>query len=206
MESPNEKNKMCRPCEKSTLEYLYEKAIEGRNFHYNLYNYWMNMYAIINGALFVGLCQNISCKLKFLVVILGLVAGYCWFFSVCGFYRWVISWIKIVIHYEEKLTKQMHYPGVYQCFTPKNKPYPFSTQKITKFFTGAVAMMWSLIFLCKLLKIFLNEQFMYYVSLLSITDKALILIAIVIVGMIFLLYSANHLLREDLTETHVDIR
>lgn len=31
-------------------KYLYDKAVEGRAQHLQLFNHWMNMYAIFNGA------------------------------------------------------------------------------------------------------------------------------------------------------------
>ena len=33
---------------------MYEKAVEGRNQHYQNYNTWTNLYAIFTGALFVA--------------------------------------------------------------------------------------------------------------------------------------------------------
>lgn len=88
-------------------KYLYEKAIEGRKFHMECFNHWMNMYAIINGALFAGLYSvKDSTAYSLSILVLGCMAGWFWFFSVCGFYRWIISWIRVVSHYEEKLLSQ----------------------------------------------------------------------------------------------------
>ena len=141
-------------------KYLYDKAIEGRQFHMECFNHWMNMYAIINGALFAGLytVKEISHTLSILV--LGCLAGWFWHFSVHGFYRWIISWIKIVSHYEEKLfsnetSKNEHL--VYKIFDEdskeedrnekknKKKKYPFSTQKLTRAFTLCVAIVWTVL-------------------------------------------------------------
>lgn len=86
---------------------LYEKAIEGRKHHYENYNHWMNMYAIFNGALFVGLYSQLEGKpYELAILILGCIAGWFWFFSVCGFYRWIISWISVVSYYEQKLCEK----------------------------------------------------------------------------------------------------
>ena len=38
----------------NTLFKYYEKAIEGRNFHYQNYNTWANYYSIFTGALFIA--------------------------------------------------------------------------------------------------------------------------------------------------------
>ena len=39
---------------------FYEKAIEGRNFHYQNYNTWANYYAIFTGALFIAYYTMLS--------------------------------------------------------------------------------------------------------------------------------------------------
>lgn len=57
-------------------KYLFDKVIKARYEHIHFYNHWMNMYAIFNGALFVGLyTEKDYIFLKFLIVILGTVAG-----------------------------------------------------------------------------------------------------------------------------------
>lgn len=58
----------------------YEKAIEGRNFHYQNYNAWVNLYAIFTGALFVGfytLPEEQGIGIKLLVILLGLITSIC---------------------------------------------------------------------------------------------------------------------------------
>ena len=84
----------------------YEKAIEGRNFHYQNYNTWVNYYSIFNGALFVGyysLLQEKSSFLLFFITLLGFISAFCWHSTVKGHYIWMISWINIVHNYEEEL-------------------------------------------------------------------------------------------------------
>lgn len=139
-------------------KYLYEKAIEGRQFHMECFNHWMNMYAIINGALFAGLYAVEKTSHILSILVLGCFAGWFWHFSVHGFYRWIISWIRIVSHYEEKLfsnetSKKKHL--VYKIFDEdskeedreenKKKMYPFSTQKLTRAFTLCVAIVWTVL-------------------------------------------------------------
>lgn len=77
----------------------YEKAIEGRNFHYQNYNTWVNYYAIFTGALFIGYYSIIDkgnefCS--FLIVLLGYITSLCWHLTVKGHYHWMLSWIKVV--------------------------------------------------------------------------------------------------------------
>ena len=86
----------------------YEKAIEGRNFHYQNYNTWVNYYSIFNGALFVGyysLLQKETSILLALIALLGFISAICWHSTVKGHYIWMISWINIVHNYEEELNK-----------------------------------------------------------------------------------------------------
>ena len=134
-------------------KYLYDKAVEGRAQHLQLFNHWMNMYAIFNGALFVGyysLCDKNQHMLEIIIIALGVISGWCWYFSTRGFYRWIISWINVV-KMHEKLA--LNNKSVYRAFIYTNseegryKTKPFSTQKITKCFSLSVAIAWSLLFL-----------------------------------------------------------
>lgn len=151
----------------------YEKAIEGRFQHMNQFNYWMNMFAIFNGALFVGYynvvkeckCTGaIPCDTSFIlssvILLLGVVSAWLWFFSACGFYRWNISWINIVKKFEKDELIDKH---VYRAFAyPKNlentkfETRPFSTQKLAKAFVLCVAISWSLIAAFNIAKIFIG--------------------------------------------------
>lgn len=128
-------------------KFLYEKAIEERMHHQQNFNHWMNMYAIFNGALFVGLYSTL-CKgedyvlYRMIIGTLGIIAGWSWFFSVTGYYDWIQSWITIVSYYESKLKL---YDGsavfLYRLYGGTSKK-PFSTQKLTKSFTFCVAVGW----------------------------------------------------------------
>lgn len=192
----------------------YEKAIEGRFQHMNQFNYWMNMFAIFNGALFVGYynvvkeykCTGaIPCDTGFVlssvILLLGVVSAWLWFFSACGFYRWNISWINIVKKFEKEELVDNH---VYRAFAyPKkleNKKFttrPFSTQKLAKAFVLCIAIAWTLIAAFNIAKIFIGCP-----------DKIVnvmkcIIVVIFCVAIIFLICIAWGKGREsDLTETH----
>lgn len=144
----------------------YEKAIEGRFQHMSQFNYWMNMFAIFNGALFVGYYNVVKeCKcdgaipcdtgfiLSSVILLLGVVSSWLWFFSACGFYRWNISWINLVKNFEKNELGNNH---VYRAFAyPKETKFsPFSTQKLAKAFVLCVAIAWTLIAIFNLVKMF----------------------------------------------------
>lgn len=149
----------------------YEKAIEGRNFHYQNYNTWVNYYSIFNGALFVGyysLLQEKSSFLLFFITLLGFISAFCWHSTVKGHYIWMISWIKVVHDYEEELNKistndEKYY--VYSVYTRPKKDFymkNISTQKMTSTFTFIVCIAWgiligySLFYLMDSIKFFKN--------------------------------------------------
>lgn len=149
----------------------YEKAIEGRNFHYQNYNTWVNYYSIFNGALFVGyysLLQEKSSFLLFFITLLGFISAFCWHSTVKGHYIWMISWINVVHDYEEELKKistndeKYYVYSVYTC--PKKDFYMknISTQKMTSTFTFIVCIAWgiligySLFYLMDSIKFFKN--------------------------------------------------
>lgn len=163
--------------QKDLLLEMYKIAIEGYHNHFERYNHWMNMYAIFNGALFIGLYNIIGKDVKvafsdeiefflflqLLILALGCISSWFWFFSSRGFYRWNISWIETVAHHERKFvqrfiddeSKEDIY--VYNIFRKiGNEKYfmtrPFSTQKITQWFTATVAVAWSAITILFLLK------------------------------------------------------
>lgn len=149
----------------------YEKAIEGRNFHYQNYNTWVNYYSIFNGALFVGyysLLQEKSSFLLFFITLLGFISAFCWHSTVKGHYIWMISWINVVHNYEEELNKistndEKYY--VYSVYTRPKKDFymkNISTQKMTSTFTFIVCIAWgiligySLFYLMDSIKFFKN--------------------------------------------------
>lgn len=197
-----------------TNKYLYEKAIEGRKHHLENYNHWMNMYAIFNGALFVGLYsiggKNVSESdyiFKLAILILGCIAGWFWFMSVCGFYRWIISWIRVVSYYESKLEenkdKNKEEKRVYRLFddnkfdsTREKQVYPFSTQKITRAFTFCVAVIWTLLLAYDIF-FRLNTPNICCIIFISIIFIVFVCIAIAI---------CNAKFRENLTKTHKYIK
>lgn len=166
---------------------LYKIAIEGYQKHWEHYNHWMNMYAIFNGALFVGLytfiTQNTSedCGnaflFKFLICILGCISSLFWLFSARGFYRWLKSWVEVVKKQElafcpllkEDIDEKYLY--IYRAFIQNNKDFnnflskrPFSTQKLTQWFVGCVTVIWHLILFyvvfqrCNIISNFLEQN------------------------------------------------
>lgn len=182
--------------DKMLLE-MYKIAIDGYHNHFERYNHWMNMYAIFNGALFVGLHSIIdkSCNpegfdllpfLQLLIFALGCISSWFWFFSARGFYRWNISWVKTVAHHENEciqnflaneskedvyVYKVFRKIGNEKCFETR----PFSTQKITQWFTGCVAFAWSMMIVIFLFK--KQSELGCLISLLSILLIAVVVIA-----------------------------
>ena len=156
--------------QKEMLLELYIIAIKGYYNHFERYNHWMNMFAIFNGALFIGLYSimgkdvkgafsenpTFMVFLKLFILALGCMSSWFWFFSARGFYRWNISWVKTAAHHEEKLMqtflddKSEQDVYVYKVFRKVGdekyfETRPFSTQKITQWFAGSVAFAWSAI-------------------------------------------------------------
>lgn len=132
----------------------YEKAIDGRNFHYQNYNTWANYYSIFTGALFVGFYTIIKddsppCKfISFLIVILGLITSVCWNLTVKGHYHWMLSWIKVVHKYEKQLANFSKSEGktqyfVYSVYLKQNESFlqkNISSQKLTSKFTFVISL------------------------------------------------------------------
>lgn len=150
-------------------KYLFDKVIQARYEHIHFYNHWMNMYAIFNGALFVCLytlakesncgAQTIFLFLELLTSLLGVIAGWCWYFSSKGFYDWLLSYIKNTNEHEKKLNIQGR-DKVFHIFYGEFKDgklakNPYSTQKLTQCFTLFVALAWSVLFAQKFLSCFL---------------------------------------------------
>lgn len=157
-------NSSCRDDYENCFRF-YEKAIEGRNFHYKNYNTWANYYAIFNGALFIGyytIMNNFKCNnmannnltfISFLVVLLGLITSICWHLTVKGHYHWMISWIRIVQKYEKKLAKLAAEKGikkwrVYSVYINDGENSfhkNISSQKLTSRFTFFIELAWSIL-------------------------------------------------------------
>lgn len=147
-------------------ECAYKLAIEERARHQQNFNHWMNMYAIFNGALFMGyytILEKVNdfnaanagvCLFSIIVLCLGCITGWFWHFSCRGYYRWILSWIKIVAYYESKL-KDVNGNDVfiYRLFgTDKRNANPFSTQKLTLWLSGAVAVAWSIMLIFEIVR------------------------------------------------------
>lgn len=127
---------------------FYEKAIEGRNFHYQNYNSWVNLYSIFTGAIFIAFYTVIDKNnflgnlIKMILPVIGFIASSCWQKSVQGFYDWMNSWIKVVQEYEDKLNK-ISYPKVYHVYGAYlNRRKGLSTQKITMIFIKCLMIAW----------------------------------------------------------------
>ena len=205
-------------------KYLYEKAIEGRQFHMECFNHWMNMYAIINGALFAGLYAVEKTSHILSILILGCLAGWFWHFSVHGFYRWIISWIKIVSHYEEKLfsnetSKNEHL--VYKIFDEGKKKStwrekikaffskigfstksPFSTQKLTRAFTLCIAIVWTVLLAYSIHKISGEDFFIPEITEFLSSWVFWITLGVILIIVSLMATSKIIGLRENLTKKH----
>lgn len=178
---------------------FYEKAIEGRNFHYNNYNTWANYYAIFNGALFVGYYSIIKeCLnwLSFLIVIIGLVTSICWHLTVMGHYHWMISWIKIVQNYENELALIVKDKGltpwrvysVYLNNTENSFQKNISSQKLTSRFTFLIEIAWSVLAIYTAYKTFHNfECFKNNCKVVCLGFSTMLIFIINVIG--YLLFS-----------------
>lgn len=167
----------------------YEKAIEGRNFHYQNYNTWVNYYSIFNGVLFVGYYSlKDGDLLKTIIVLLGFVTAICWHLTVKGHYNWMISWINIVHEYENKLSElsdneENYY--VYNVYTRPKKDFynkNLSTQKMTSIFTFVVCISWGILLTYALTKILEKIQ------LFLISNQIQIISSITFVIVLFFIF------------------
>lgn len=136
---------------KEDLKFAYEQSVQAYQKHVERYNIWMNMYAIMNGALFVAF-YSIYGKdiLVLLISILGFLCSVCWLGAVKGHYEWMKSFIEIVKFNEKKYFGE-NGPFVYskvialETSKPKKGNFLygfFSTQKITLFFIEGVVLAW----------------------------------------------------------------
>lgn len=111
---------------KEDLKFAYEQSIQAYQKHVERYSTWMNMYAVMTGALFVAfysiygkdstciICGKLneicSCSLVsddntiflLLIAILGFICSLCWYGAVKGHYEWMKSFIEIVKFNEKK--------------------------------------------------------------------------------------------------------
>lgn len=153
-----------------TLFKYYEKAIEGRNFHYQNYNTWANYYSIFTGALFIGYYTVLNLKdcnvslFKFLIILIGLITSICWNLTVKGHYHWMLSWIKIVQGYEKELANFLKKNGaqgyfVYSVYAEhgENSSHKnISSQKLTSRFTFSVSIAWAVLLAIYVYNFFFN--------------------------------------------------
>lgn len=155
-ESNKVKNSQCKEYKFNYIFKYYEKAIEGRNFHYQNYNTWANYYSIFTGALFVGFYQvnNSSPEntfFKILIILVGLVTSICWNLTVKGHYHWMLSWINVVQDYEKELANLSKKNEERECYVYsvyKNTGENFlhkniSSQKLTSKFTFFISVAWA---------------------------------------------------------------
>lgn len=155
-ESNKVKNSQCNEDKFNCIFKYYEKAIEGRNFHYHNYNTWANYYSIFTGALFVGFYQvnNASTEnafFKILIILVGLITSICWNLTVKGHYHWMLSWINVVQGYEKELanlSKKNEEKEYYVYYVYKNTGKNFlhkniSSQKLTSKFTFFISIAWA---------------------------------------------------------------
>ncbi len=143
------------------LKFAYEQSVNAYQQHVQRYGTWMNMYAIITGALLVAFYNLYAIEkssnelLIYLIAVLGWISSLCWYGCVKGHYEWMKSFMSIVKHNEKvyfsKYGDDMLF--VYSkvqinrsAYKPKDNYIPgfLSTQKITLFFITIVALAWPL--------------------------------------------------------------
>lgn len=148
---------------KEDLRLAYELSVNAYQSHVQRYGTWMNMYAIMTGALFIAFYSIYGDEVKgmsdskdvflILISVLGFVCSLCWLGAVKGHYEWMKSFMRIV-----KLNERRYFgfhntnaPFVYSkvmvsedvCSKSGNYLYGFfSTQKITLFFISLVMLGW----------------------------------------------------------------
>ena len=168
---------------------FYEKAIEGRNQHYQNYSKQMNYYSLFTGAFFIAY-YNIFGKnvwLSSMVALLGFVTAICWKYSLSGYYAWMVSWIKLVQEYENRMNEKCKTPFVYkyadECLrTTSGFPQNYSTQKVTELFLNFVIIAWGIVVVVQLHQILLflcaGYRLFYCCYMLPIVVVALIYLGI----------------------------
>jgi uncharacterized membrane protein len=147
-------------------EKMYEKAVNGYNFHVKRYGTWTNLYAIFVGAFFIAY-YNVSCNdfLSILIACMGLITSICWLGSFHGYYSWLKSWTRILHYHEEVYLESTKEPNkkdnrVYTLISKGNAKWlGFSTQRITLKFIWAVVISWMVLLthgICHLLVNLMN--------------------------------------------------
>ena len=172
---------------KEDLKFAYEQSIKAYQSHVQRYNTWMNMYAIMTGALFVafysiyggegkGMQDDAGKVLIILISVLGFICSLCWLGAVKGHYEWMKSFMGILKHNEKRYfgdESLFVYGKVYPSSLMKDNdtkdsylPGFFSTQKITLFFISLVVLAWIDILLLFILKDNINTYWIVLVCLL----------------------------------------
>ncbi len=143
------------------LKFAYEQSIIAYQHHVQRYSTWMNMYAIITGALFVAFysiygneseCVVHGDMLLILISVLGFICSLCWYGTVKGHYEWMKSFMAIVKKNERGYFRncESEPPFVYSKVIPQSTYYPegnfilcfLSTQKITLLFIHLISISW----------------------------------------------------------------
>lgn len=154
--------------------------------------------------------QKIAILLEFLTLILGVIASWCWHFSAKGFYDWLLSYIKNTNEHEKNLNIKDE-EKVFSIFYGKLKnkelkENPYSTQKLTQFFSFCIAVAWTLIFISKVFSFLLEkqEEIKNFIKALIKQDIEKVIIFLIILFGIFvliliiLIYLLGEKSREDL--------
>ena len=179
---------------------FYEKAVEGRNLHYQNDNTWAHYYAIFTGALFISFYTigvKISDIYSLLIVIAGLITAICWHLTVKGHYHWMLSWIKIVHTYENELARisknnhQKEYRVYSVYFETDEDKYQqnISTQKLTSLFTLFIDFAWSILTVIKTEQFFMKT--LPYFFLFFILLFGFCFIAVILINVVLTLYLSN---------------
>lgn len=151
---------------KKKIELAYKQSIQAYQHHVERYSTWMNMYAIMTGALFVAFYSvygkenkaerlifeyiSYSTYLLVLICFLGFICSLCWWGTVKGHYEWMKSFIQI-IKFNEKQYFGKNGVFVYSKVITTSSTIPqkgdfiygfLSTQKITLLFIKTAALAW----------------------------------------------------------------
>ena len=179
---------------------MYEKAIEGRNFHYSSYNHWVNLYAIFTGAIFVGFYQTYNSNrfISLLCAVCGIACTLCWLISVSGYYDWMKSWIKIVQEYEKKLNESLKKNKrryVFSVYLGKEeeKQY-YSTQKTTRLFIKILLVAWHILFCLSFFACFSPCLLFFYPCFFIIKVLTMILFLVILIGIERYIYKSKKFL------------
>lgn len=141
--------------EETKLFEAYKIAINARNTTYDNLHKWMTFYYVAVGAIFIAYYTISDDKqIKILLTILGFITSVVWHLSCKGYYFWILNWINVIGHIENKLPETMRVYFIFSedvekdkndLFNPR-KPANISTAKITIFFSLLIAITWAFLF------------------------------------------------------------